>query len=293
MHGPSAAGETGPVHVEPVHLRRVIAISVIAALGGFLFGYDSSVINGANTAIRHEFQVTDGFMQGFMVSIALLGSALGAFIGGRMADRFGRQKVMVSAATMFIIGSLGTAFPIGLGDFMFWRFVGGFGIGLAAVICPMYISEVAPAHLRGRLSSLFQFAIVIGIFTTQLVNQVLIGLTSDELPPPSGNPDVPFVEANNDLWLGLETWQWMFLCMLVPAAIYFFLALTVPESPRYLVAQGKHDEAVGVLSQIYVEDVHTKVDHIEASLAGEHKPRLSDIRGHRFGLQPLVWSTLV
>jgi sugar porter (SP) family MFS transporter len=292
MQGATAADNTTAPH-EPVHLSRIISICAIAALGGFLFGYDSSVINGANTALRHQFQVTDGFMQGFMVSIALLGSAAGAFVGGRIADRYGRKRVMTVAALMFLIGSLGTAFPFGLVDFMGWRLVGGFGIGLAAVICPMYISEVAPAHLRGRLSSLFQFAIVIGIFSTQLVNQFLIVLTPDTPPPLAGDASVPPVEANNTLWLGIETWQWMFLCMLIPAIVYFFLALRVPESPRYLVAEGRSAEAEAVLQQIYVNDPHQKVVDIEQSLAGEHKPRLSDIKGPRFGLQALVWIGII
>ena len=235
MQGPSSVGDTGPVEVEPIHTGRVLTISIIAALGGFLFGYDSSVINGANKAVFYQFQIANGFYQGFVVAIALLGSALGAFIGGPIAARYGRKKVMVVAAIMFLIAGIGTAFPFSVYDFMFWRVIGGIGIGLAAVVSPMYISEVAPAHLRGRLSSLFQLAIVIGIFATQLVNQVIINLTPDTPTQPMLNPDVPPQEANNVLALNLEAWQWMFICMVVPAIIYWVLSLTLPESPRYLV----------------------------------------------------------
>ena len=136
MQGPVSTGDTGDTRVAPVHTGRVIGIAVIAALGGFLFGYDSSVINGANKAVFYEFQITDKFMQGFVVAIALLGSALGAFIGGRLTDKYGRKKVMVVAAILFLIAGVGQAFPFSTLDFMLWRVVGGFAIGLAAVVSP-------------------------------------------------------------------------------------------------------------------------------------------------------------
>lgn len=289
MHGPSGSGDVTEAPKEPVHTRRVVTIATIAALGGFLFGYDSSVINGANKAVFYQFQITDKFMQGFVVAIALLGSAVGAFIGGRLTDKFGRRKVMVTAAILFLIAGVGQAFPFGTGDFMLWRVVGGFAIGLAAVVSPMYIAEAAPAHLRGRLSSLFQLAIVVGIFATQLVNQIIINLTPDTVSKSFIDPSVPPVEANNTLALGLQAWQWMFLCMIVPAVAYWLLALTLPESPRYLVARNDESGAAEVLQQIYVGDVKAKVESIRVSLAGEHKMHLSDIRGPAAGLLPIVW----
>ncbi len=295
MQGPvdSASASGDSTEVAPVHTGRVVYIAVIAALGGFLFGYDSSVINGANKAVFYQFQVTDTFLQGFAVAIALLGSAVGAFVGGRLTDKYGRKKVMVTAAILFLIAGIGQAFPIGLWDFMLWRIVGGFAIGLAAVVSPMYISEVAPAHLRGRLTSLFQLAIVFGIFATQLVNQVIIGLVPDQPGAPVLNPQVPPVEANNELALGLEAWQWMFLCMVVPAVVYWVLSLSLPESPRYLVAKGKSDEAKQVLEQIYVDDVTPRLDSIEDSLKGEHKMNMADIKGPALGLLPIVWVGII
>ena len=293
MQGPVSTGDTGPVKIAPVHTGKVISISIIAALGGFLFGYDSSVINGANKAVFYTFQIEDKAMQGFVVAVALLASAAGAFIGGRLTDKYGRKKVMVVAAIMFLVAAVGQAFPLGMWDFMLWRIVGGFGIGLAAVVSPMYISEVAPAHLRGRLSSLFQLAIVFGIFATQLVNQIIINLVPDTVQQPVLNPAVPPVEANNDLALGLEAWQWMFLCMVVPAVIYWVLALTIPESPRYLVARDKSAEAKKVLETIYVDDVSDRLTAIEESLAGEHKMQMSDIKGPRLGLLPIVWVGII
>lgn len=286
--------ETGPVVVEKVHTGRVIGISIIAALGGFLFGYDSAVINGANQAVFYEFNLTNPQMQGFVVAIALLGSAVGALVGGQLADKLGRKKVMAIAAILFLIAGVGQAFPFALADFMFWRVVGGFAIGLAAVICPMYISEVAPAHLRGRLSSLFQFAIVIGIFSTQLVNQLLLMFAGGEteFPPSTDTVQAP-VQANNEFWFGLQTWQWMFLCMVIPSVIYWILSLTIPESPRYLVAKGKDDAARSTLQKIFVENIEPKLDAIKASISTAHKPSMKDVRGNRFGLMPIVWVGII
>lgn len=293
MNAPTTAPK-GPTQVEPARTGKVVGIAIIAALGGFLFGYDSSVINGANAAVFHEFNITNPQAQGLVVAIALLASAVGALVGGRLANKLGRKKVMVLAAVLFLIAGFGQGVPFGVWDFIFWRLVGGFAIGLAAVISPMYISEVAPAHLRGRLSSLFQFAIVIGIFSTQLINQLLLlaaGGPTTFAPVPAGTQ--PPVQANNEFWLGLETWQWMFLCMIVPAVIYGLLAMTLPESPRYLVSIDRLDQAKDVLSKIFKGDVAPKVARIKQSLEGEPKPTFADIKGPRFGLLPIVWIGII
>ncbi len=293
---PGSSGSTGtPKAHASVHTGRVIYIAAIAALGGFLFGYDSSVINGANKAVFYEFQITSETLQGFTVAIALLGSAAGAFIGGQLTDRYGRKKVMVTAAILFLAAGIGQALPFALWDFMFWRLLGGFAIGLAAVVSPMYITEIAPAHLRGRLSSLFQLAIVTGIFATQVINQIIINIVPDTPPAaaPGSDPSLEPVSANNELALGLDAWQWMFLCMIVPAIIFWVLSLTLPESPRYLVAKDRDEEARATLEQIYDEDVTGRLEKIEESLAGEHKMRLSDIKGRSFGLKPIVWIGII
>ncbi|MFM8772605.1 MAG: sugar porter family MFS transporter, partial [Actinomycetota bacterium] len=156
-----------------------------------------------------------------------------------------------------------------------WRFIGGAGIGVASVMAPMYIAEIAPPQIRGRMGSLQQFAIVIGIFATGLVNFLVLNAAG-------GN-------ARNEWLLGLEAWQWMFLSMLIPAVVYALLVLRIPESPRYLVSIGKTAEATGVLSTIYTVDVTPIVSDIEQSLQGDHKPRMSDLRGKAFGLMPIVW----
>ena len=253
---------------------RVVGLASTAALGGFLFGYDSAVINGATSAIKSLFDLSD-LMIGFVVSIALIGSAVGAWFSGSLADRFGRKRVMLIAAALFLIAAIGQAFPFAVVDLMFWRFLGGAGIGVASVMAPMYIAEIAPAQIRGRMGALQQFAIVIGIFATSLVNYVV-------LQAAGGN-------ARNEWLLGLEAWQWMFLSMIVPAIVYALLVLRIPESPRYLVAIGEPAKASRVLATIYTIDPAPIVTDIETSLAGDHKPRFSDLRGRSLGLMPIVW----
>jgi MFS transporter, SP family, sugar:H+ symporter len=253
---------------------RVVGLATTAALGGFLFGYDSAVINGAASAIKSLFGLSD-IALGLVVSIALIGSAIGAWFAGGLADRFGRRRVMLVAAGLFLVAAIGQAFPIGVVDLMLWRFIGGAGIGVASVMAPMYIAEIAPAPIRGRMGALQQFAIVIGIFATGLVNYLV-------LQSAGGN-------ARNTWLFGLEAWQWMFLSMVVPAIVYALLVLRIPESPRYLVAIGETAKASEVLSTIYTVDVTPMVRDIEETLQGDHKPRFSDIRGRALGLMPIVW----
>mgnify|MGYP003588798539 FL=1 len=278
-HGPlPGAGDSGPVVEEKYHTGRVLRMAIVAALGGFLFGFDSAVVNGTVDALKAKFDIGDAI--GFVVAIALLGSAVGAWFAGSLANKFGRRRVMVIAAVLFLIAAVGQAFPFSVVDLMFWRFIGGAGIGIASVIAPMYIAEIAPAQLRGRLGSLQQLAIVLGIFTTAVTNYLILNAAS---------ADDPTTSANNTWLLGLEAWQWMFLVMLVPALVYGLLALTIPESPRYLVEIGKDEEAAEVLSRVLDGDQHAKVAEIKASMAGDHKPRFSDLKGAVLGLKPIVW----
>ncbi len=278
-HGPlPGAGDSGPVVEEKYHTGRVLRMAIVAALGGFLFGFDSAVVNGTVDALKSKFDIGDAI--GFVVAIALLGSAVGAWFAGSLANKFGRRRVMVIAAALFFIAAIGQAFPFGVIDLMFWRFIGGAGIGIASVIAPMYIAEIAPAQLRGRLGSLQQLAIVLGIFTTAVTNYLILNAAS---------ADDPTTSANNTWLLGLEAWQWMFLVMLVPALVYGLLALTIPESPRYLVEIGKDEEAAEVLSRVLDGDQHAKVAEIKASMDADHKPRFGDLKGALLGLKPIVW----
>ncbi|MBV8539295.1 MAG: sugar porter family MFS transporter [Pseudonocardiales bacterium] len=256
-----------------------ILISAVAAVGGFLFGFDTAVINGAVDSIQVAFSLSPA-LTGFAVSCALLGSALGAWYAGRTADHLGRVRAMVVAAVLFAISAVGAGLAFSVWSLIGWRFVGGLGVGMASVIAPAYIAEVAPSHIRGRLGSLQQLAIVSGIFVALLSDAFLADLAGG---------------ASQRLWFGVAAWRWMFLAGLLPALAYGVLALRIPESPRYLVAKGELVRAGEVLREVLgsrsVDAVQRKVQDIAASLRREdrHPPRLSDLRGSRCGLLPIVW----
>jgi MFS transporter, SP family, sugar:H+ symporter len=251
----------------------VILIATAAALGGFLFGFDTAVINGAVSALGGAFN-TSAWGVGLSVSMALLGSALGAFFAGQIADRFGRVKTMILASILFTISAIGSGIAIGLWDFIFWRVLGGLAVGGASVIAPAYIAEVSPARLRGRLGSLQQLAIVVGIFLALLCDYfIAVGAGS------AANP-----------WLfNITAWRWMFWTEIPPAVIYGVAALTIPESPRYLVAQGRETEAAKVLRKVEGGNVETKIQEIRQTVLRERKPRLSDLLSRQGGLLPIVW----
>jgi sugar porter (SP) family MFS transporter len=253
---------------------RVIGISIAAALGGFLFGFDTAVINGAVDALAGAFDLGPG-LQGFAVSSALLGCAVGAWFAGSLANKLGRIPVMVIAAILFLASSIGSGLAFGVIDLIVWRVIGGLGVGAASVIAPAYIAEVSPAKVRGRLGSLQQLAIVTGIFTALLSNALLANIAGS---------------AANVLWLGIDAWRWMFMVEAIPAIVYGVMALRLPESPRFLVARGKTDKASQVLYDFTGEtDVNLKIQEIKESLGDESKESLKDLRGDRFGLKPIVW----
>ncbi len=270
-HGGPVLAPNGPA--EGYRTGRVVRLASTAALGGFLFGFDSAVINGANTAIAETFNLGSGLMA-FVVSIALIGSAVGAWFAGQLADALGRRRVMLIAAILFAVSAIGTAFPPNVEVLMMWRLIGGAGIGVASVVAPMYIAEISPAQLRGRMGSLQQLAIVLGIFTTAVTNYVIISLAGS---------------STSDWLFGIEAWRWMFLIMLFPAALYFLMALRIPESPRFLVERGKLDQARAVLESVFTSDQSSKVLDIQRSMEGMNKASISDLRGPRFGLMPIVW----
>jgi len=257
---------------------RVVGLAGTAALGGFLFGFDSAVINGAAPAIKSTFGLSS-LALGFTVSIALIGSAIGAWFAGLLAEKYGRRRVMLIAAVLFTAAAIGQAFPFGIADLLMWRFIGGAGIGVASVMAPMYIAEIAPAQLRGRLASMQQLAIVLGIFATGISNYLILEAAGGD--------------STNDWLFGIAAWQWMFLVMLLPALLYGGLALRLPESPRYLVEIGRYDEANAVLKQVYTDGTERILDDIKASLDSEHRPSLKDLRGKRFGLLPIVWVGII
>ena len=256
---------------------HVVLIVAVAAIGGFLFGFDTAVINGAVDSIRANFAL-GAFLAGFAVSCALLGSALGAWYAGSLADRYGRLRTMQVAAVLLAASAVGAGLTASVGMLMLWRVVGGIGVGVASVVAPTYIAEVAPAGIRGRLGSMQQLAIVLGIFVALLSDAWLSGV--------AGGPA-------RTLWAGLAAWRWMFLVALVPAAIYFVLVLLVPESPRYLVARERLPAARAVLGKVLGlapgGALEAKLQDIRQSLRLEHRPRLSDLLAPGGGLLPIVW----
>ncbi|MFY0565925.1 sugar porter family MFS transporter [Archangium lansingense] len=252
---------------------KVVMIASVAAVGGFLFGYDTAVINGAVGALESTFRAGDAAI-GLSVSAALLGSAAGAFVGGQLADRFGRIRTMVVASVLFAVGTLGSGLAFGLVDFSLWRLVGGVAVGIASVIAPAYIAEIAPARLRGRLGSLQQLAIVTGIFAALLVDFGIAAAAGGS--------------AENPFWLGFAAWRWMLLSELPPAILYGIGALLIPESPRYLVAKHREEKARDVLRTIVGRRAEVKVEEIRLTLSSEHSGGFADLWG-RFGLLPIVW----
>jgi SP family sugar:H+ symporter-like MFS transporter len=238
----------------------VVGISAAVAIGGFLFGFDSGVINGTVQALAAAFG-TQAAATGFAVASVLLGCALGAFGAGTLANQIGRRPTMLLTAVLFLVSAFISGAAGSVGVFIASRIVGGLGIGAASVLVPMYIAEVAPAHLRGRLASLQQLAIVLGLFCAFLSNAVLVQL--------AGRAEAVF-------WFGARTWRWMFWMETVPSAAYLIGVLLIPESPRFLVFSGKQEQARQIFARIG-GDADDLVLKVEKSLQGEHTLRLSDI----------------
>ncbi|MGN7779926.1 sugar porter family MFS transporter [Mycolicibacterium sp. 22603] len=254
--------------------RTAVRIAAVAALGGLLFGYDSAVINGAVSSIQEDFGIGNAEL-GFAVASALLGAAVGAMTAGRIADRIGRIAVMKIAAVLFLISAVGTGLAHDVWTVVLFRIVGGIGVGVASVIAPAYIAETSPPQIRGRLGSLQQLAIVLGIFASFAVNWLLQWA--------AGGP-------NEVLWLGLDAWRWMFLAMAVPAVLYGALAFTIPESPRYLVASHKIPEARRVLSMLLGQkNLEITITRIQDTLEREDKPSWRDLRKPTGGVYGIVW----
>jgi SP family sugar:H+ symporter-like MFS transporter len=251
-----------------------VLLASVAALGGFLFGYDTAVINGAVTAIDHAYNASS-LALGLTVSSALLGSAVGALSAGRVADRYGRLYAMRVAAVLFLVSAVGSGLAWSLTSLAVFRVIGGIAVGIASVIAPAYIAEIAPARIRGRLGSLQQLAIVSGIFLALLVDYAIAAAAGG---------------SEKQLALGLEAWRWMFLAMILPAAAYGILSLTIPESPRHLVAKGRVDEARAVLRRLLGDaGLDRKVALIRETLKRETVPSMRDLRGPALGLLPIVW----
>jgi SP family xylose:H+ symportor-like MFS transporter len=224
----------------------LIAITLIATIGGLLFGYDTAVISGAEKSVQLFLIDSLGlstFVHGLTISSALIGCVIGGAISGYFASRYGRKKSLIFTAFLFFISALGSGYPeflffeeghVSMGllyMFNFYRIIGGVGVGMASAIVPMYIGELSPAHLRGRLVSLNQFAIIFGMLVVYFVNWGIANGQSIE-------------------WINATGWRWMFISEALPAGLYGILLFIVPESPRYLALKGKDDNALQILTRV-------------------------------------------
>jgi SP family sugar:H+ symporter-like MFS transporter len=295
--------------VYQTNMSFVVLITLIATLGGFLFGFDSGVINGTYDGINQAFSLTTGesvrsslslylafgsavlatvglyFIRkelliiaavmflgfiweaqndnSFRVASMLLGCAFGALIAGRAADKFGRWWVLMLSAILFIISAWGSGIATGSFEFIIYRVIGGLAVGAASIICPAYISEVTPAHLRGKLTSIQQIAIITGLFFAFLSNYFLAEFAGG---------------STSMFWWGYETWRWMFWMELIPAFMFLLALFLIPESPRFLVAKGADQKASNVLSKLYgAENAPSKIEEIRSTLNRDHQPSFSDV----------------
>ena len=218
----------------------VYAISAVAALGGLLFGYDWVVIGGAKPFYEKFFHLTDPSQEGWAMSCALVGCLVGAVISGWLSDRLGRKRLLIAAGLVFAISSIGTGLAPSFAAFVPWRILGGLAIGMASSLSPMYIAEVAPAQYRGKLVSLNQLTIVIGILLAQIVNWLIAK------PVPPGATALEILQS----WNGQVGWRWMFGVTAIPSVLFFISMFLLPESPRWLAKNGAHERAKRVLSRI-------------------------------------------
>ena len=211
-------------------LQYVYKCTYVAAVGGLLFGYDTAVVAGAIGFIQQKYGLSPAMM-GWVASCALVGCVIGAMFAGSLSDRIGRKKVLMISAIAFAISSLGIMLPLGLNYFIFFRLIGGIGIGIASMLSPLYISEIAPANIRGRLISIYQMGIVLGILLIYFVNAWIAGM-------------------HNDAWNIESGWRWMFGSGIIPSILFIILLINVPESPRWLAQQNRFNEAEDVLSRV-------------------------------------------
>lgn len=225
-----------------INLGYLVFLSVVAALGGFLFGYDTAVISGTIAQVTKQFQL-DALQQGWYVGCALIGSIIGVLFAGILSDRFGRKFTMILSAILFSTSAIGCAVCVDFNKLVVYRIIGGIGIGVVSIISPLYISEVAVAQFRGRLVSLYQLAVTIGFLGAYLVNYQLLEYSTSNLDVTAEWWNLIFVE---------EVWRGMLGMETLPALLFFIIIFFIPESPRWLILKGREEKATNILERIYV-----------------------------------------
>lgn len=279
MAGPTGGSGPDIAGADQVNMAFIALIVAVATIGGFMFGYDSGVINGTQDGLESAFNLS-ALGTGFNVGAILLGCAFGAFAAGRLADLIGRKTVMLIAAALFIVSAIWAGAADSSAHFIIARFIGGLGVGAASVLTPAYISEVTPASMRGRLSSVQQIMIITGLTGAFVANYALAATAGG---------------STAEFWLGFPAWRWMFWLQVVPAAIYLAALLLIPESPRFLVVKNRDAEALVVLTKLFgAEAGARKVVEIRASLAADHKPSFRDLLDPiTRNVRPIVWAGLI
>ncbi len=236
-------------------------LAIIASLGGFLFGYDTAVISGTINFVSTQFHL-DAISTGWYVSSALVGCISGVAMAGVLSDKYGRKKVLILSALFFGVSAVGCTFAIGFNDLVLYRFIGGLGIGVASMVSPLYISELSPAHKRGRLVALYQFAITIGILCSYFSNAYLLKLSQSET----------FAQSTGTVYqiMVSEVWRIMLGTSALPAILFLLLLQIVPESPRWLTIQNRETEALTILHKIIDdEEAQKEMNDIKSNLARE------------------------
>ena len=256
----------------------IAMIVAVATIGGLLFGYDSGAVNGTQPGLKAAFDLSESGL-GFTVGSLLIGCFIGAFFAGTLADRMGRRNVMRVAALLFLGGALVQGFAHLQPIFVTARIIGGMAVGAASVLSPAYISEVAPANIRGRMTTVQQIMIISGLTAAFVVNYYLAAAAG----------------ASTEKLGGLEAWRWMYLMQAIPAAVFLLALFLIPESPRFLVSKGREGEAEVVLTRLFGADTAaTKLAEIRGSFNADHRPQLRDILDPvKGGIRPVVWAGLL
>lgn len=263
------------------NLPFLLFVCLTSALGGLLWGFDAIVISGTIGPVKTQFQLTAS-LEGFFVSSGLLGAMIGSAAAGWLSARFGRSRNLLLAALLLWISAWGSGFADNISLLIFARWIGGLGLGISAMVCPVYISEISPAHLRGRLVTVFQFAITIGIMVALFNNAALFQLSRMMEPVAEEGGFIEWFLVN-------ETWRAMFASELVPGLLFLVLASLLPESPRWLVAAGRTDEARRVLNRIFATGAEEELAAIGQAIATDPCSRTSfkDLLNRRYR-EPLM-----
>ena len=246
-----------------INFSYLIFLSVVAALGGFLFGYDTAVISGTIAQVSQLFQL-DALQQGWYVGCALIGSIVGVLFAGILSDKLGRKLTLVISAVLFSTSALGCAISADFTQLVIYRIIGGVGIGVVSIVSPLYISEVSVAQYRGRLVSLYQLAVTVGFLGAYLVNYQLLGYAQ------SGSQ--LSIDWLNKIFV-TEVWRGMLGMEMLPAVLFFIIIFFIPESPRWLIVKGKEEKAVNILEKIYnsVSEATSQLNETKSVLTSETK----------------------